>query len=311
MRTHQFVPELVDIISEKAVYLWMSFEYDDGSFTLESCATEQRGLIPVTVEPFQYIKVSQSKGSLGSFWGAFQITSESESAPVMEPPEEGSLESYWDTLINGTNCELPRVEHGMPEWYQCEIDENGLSGILGENVQTPEWMLEMGIAPGQPLLLRIYPPHCYKSSWEYDEWDVEWDWDVICVLPLEPAVVLERWSSWLELLAEQDREYQENVAELNELRHSDRSRMYLVKSYRDRGTPKEKVTVSLCTKHTFMIGNPIELPPLIVSVTLDGPEIVVERAAPMLRALLRKLEPPARLSLTDILGLRISTTGKW
>lgn len=309
MRTHQFVPELVDIISEKAVYLWMSFEYDDGIFTLKSCSIEQRGLLPVPEEAYQTANLNTFELLLANEAGPTQ------KAPRVELPEEGSLESYWNTLKNGAisyDNEAAHVEHGMmPEWYQYEIDQNGLPGILGDEVQTPEWMLQMGIAPGQPLLLRIYPPHWYKSSWEYDEWDVEWDWDVICVLPLEPAVVLERWSSWLELLAQQDREYQEDVAELNELRHSDKSRMYLVKSYRDRGTPKEKVTVSLCTKHTAMIGNPIELPPLIVSVTLDGPEIVVERAAPMLRALLRKLEPPARLSLTDILGLRISTTGKW
>lgn len=71
-----------------------------------------------------------------------------------------------------------------PDWFTEECSESGLESAIH-----PQWHpdggtwamfgLEMGICPGQPFLVEIDAPRWYRCSYEYDEWDVEWQWELL------------------------------------------------------------------------------------------------------------------------------------
>ena len=78
-----------------------------------------------------------------------------------------------------------------PEWYGRDVLESGWDHILGVYNCWPDgwsreldWMLKHGIAPGQPFLVHMATPHWHKCSYEYEEYDCEFDWEILRVAPL-------------------------------------------------------------------------------------------------------------------------------
>jgi len=115
----------------------------------------------------------------------------------------------------------------IPKWW--DNDPEDLSTILGidefSNANAVEiegltfrypwlyWALCNGIAPGQSFQIAFSEPTYTRTSWEYDEWDAEWDGFVCQIEPWPTSYIVRRWSSFLTKLERQRlfavREYKE------------------------------------------------------------------------------------------------------
>lgn len=126
----------------------------------------------------------------------------------------------WLALEGDRFEDVGEFEHGeLPEWYGTDAMELGWDGILqtyGRSSQSefPHdllFLLDNGLAPDQPFLVHLETPHWYKSSYEYNEWDCEWTWDIIDRVRLKPEVSAKRWEEvikgeqvWREAKAERE-----------------------------------------------------------------------------------------------------------
>jgi len=147
-----------------------------------------------------------------------------------------------------------------PEWLKEEIGQSGVEGIIRNEWKLAGhswayWGLTEGIAPGQPFCVEIHPPHWYRCSYEYDEWDIEWTWDLVQVLPRTPEKAAKSWQQYWDA----ERRYEKKRARIKERleqkRQHDPSALYLRWSpyyggggYDDMRVP-HGVRVHLCTKH--------------------------------------------------------------
>jgi hypothetical protein len=59
------------------------------------------------------------------------------------------------------------------------------------------WAVEHGIAPGQLFQVAIEEPQWHKTSYEYDEWDIEWQSELLGTVPIAPAAAARRWGRFL------------------------------------------------------------------------------------------------------------------
>lgn len=107
-----------------------------------------------------------------------------------------------------------------PAW----MEEEELTSLLGvEWHQEVRWMLEEGIAPGQPFLVRIQMPYYSVDYW--GEGDVDYrDIKILWRRPLPRACALKRWThalrrieTWQASFAREHRE-REHLARINVLR---------------------------------------------------------------------------------------------
>lgn len=124
--------------------------------------------------------------------------------PPPPPDDPANLQNQWDVLKFG----FPSQDH---EWLQEEVSNVGWPSLLdatdyhrrtwyGYEFEIIQWALEHGIAPDQPFLVRIDPPHSYRVSYEYDEWDTEHHSEVVTVTPLDPAEGARRWQDILDTM---------------------------------------------------------------------------------------------------------------
>lgn len=118
--------------------------------------------------------------------------------------------SVWLALVEegGEHLYLERVgdeEVGeMPRWLECELDVDGWDMLpgLGDSYAVgfngyARWGLKNGIAPYQPFLVWFERPRYYRCSYEYDEWDADWTWDIKEVLPISDFDAERRWEHYL------------------------------------------------------------------------------------------------------------------
>lgn len=129
-------------------------------------------------------------------------------------PEEIRI---WMRLVSDGRGDLEPEECGdevvgeRPEWLDCELEQMGWDDILstdycwGEKHPGPgwtfsthktQWAMERGIAPYQPFLLAFEKPS-YSTSYE-GECDVEYGWEVVCVLPWKTESIVRVWERLLE-----------------------------------------------------------------------------------------------------------------
>lgn len=107
----------------------------------------------------------------------------------------------------------------IPEWFSRDAMELGWDGIFSAYGRSSgdgfphdlRFLLDFGLAPDQPFLVHLETPHWYRSSYEYNEWDCEWTWDIIDRAPLAPEVAAQRWEralreekEWLKAKAERE-----------------------------------------------------------------------------------------------------------
>ncbi len=147
--------------------------------------------------------------------------------------------------------------HGkIPEWLSEAISESGLSSIMDLPWQgTMPWMLEQGLSPGQPFCIEVYPPHWTKVSYEYEEWDCDWYWDIVRVMPKTPRAVASSWERHLAAMRRAHQREEKLREQVRRKRLLDARALYLQwESYYSQGycddSPPGGLRVTLCTKHT-------------------------------------------------------------
>ena len=122
------------------------------------------------------------------------------------------LVQVWLSFVeDGTDLlleEVGQAEEGeKPEWFTEELSMGGYDFLdmagpwssrdehgVGRHAQ---WALENGIAPYQFFRVSIEPPHYYRCSYEYDEWDVEWTTWIDKVIPITDWDAVRRWEHYM------------------------------------------------------------------------------------------------------------------
>lgn len=158
---------------------------------------------------------------------------------------------------------------GPPEWLLHE-DDTSLDTVMSpewthtkfEGHDFPDkwlkWALHHGISPGQPFLVRIGKPHYSYSYWD-NECDVEWDVEVVRVMPKTLASARR---SWERILARIRRYYAYFIARRNRLRHlqdtdssalSLKTESFFADRY-DEMSPPGGLRIILCSAHSQMWG---------------------------------------------------------
>lgn len=169
-----FIPPFVDVMTPKGpAYVWLQLVLEE-DLVVERCGTEVWGEDPPEPEP--------------------------------EPGDPAELTPFWDFLKFGA----PSKDH---EWLQEEISQCGWESLLdcsdynrrteaGSDFEVIQWALELGIAPEQPFLVRVDIPYSYRSSYEYDEWDTDYNYEILHVLPISPKEAAKRWKKVTKAMAE-------------------------------------------------------------------------------------------------------------
>lgn len=93
-----------------------------------------------------------------------------------------------------------------PEWLDYELSNSGWGDIINPGYHSHgdsdfdgtwnTWALENGICPNQPFLVEMKPPRWYKCSYEYEEWDVEYDFDIVMLAKRSPKQAALAWERW-------------------------------------------------------------------------------------------------------------------
>lgn len=150
--------------------------------------------------------------------------------------------------------ELAPDDELRPEWLRYELAENSLDFILGiegiDEEDRMKWLLQEGIAPGQPFLLEVIQP-TYSYGY-YGDCDVEYDYDIVKVQPWTPEAVarafervLRQWRS-----AVLRNEIDQLKSKLKWSTSAIRIRRNI---FNDRKTVHRTVTVSCGNDHLFEI----------------------------------------------------------
>lgn len=169
---------------------------------------------------------------------------------------------YRDGLdLNVEKC-LDVEEFGRePEWLWHETSDNGWEGIINpaydrDHGRWNMWALQQGLCPGQPFLVELEKPHYYRCSWEYDEWDVSYAFDIVMRDPRSPKQAARAWAGWWKKCAAYKVAHERARAREQHKREHDTKAMYLQRdmfwadSYGD-GYPPNGYIVALCSKHTY------------------------------------------------------------
>jgi hypothetical protein len=229
----------------------------------------------------------------------------------------------WLQFVPGCpDLELKECEHSWegiePEWFHEEKGSVGLDTIIDIPWNCHiEWMLSEGLSPGQPFCVEVYPPSYYKCSYEYDEWDCEWAWSVVRIMPRKLSTAASSWKRHLDNL-QRDQEQEERIkARVHTKRMNDLDALYLqwerfyAYGY-DGDAPPGGERVSLCSKHTGENGRNYFSPVLFTAESCvgDREEVLtqlVERAhkeGMVIRSKWERLRKPWRKSLLSEAGLR-------
>jgi hypothetical protein len=117
-----------------------------------------------------------------------------------------TLEDEDDLRVEEIGCDCLGE---TPEWLDQELSNDGWNGIFGfdswQRVSSAwsyltEWALGEGIAPDQPFCIRLYPPRYVRcGGYDCEEWDVEWDWEVVKVAPWSQKRAADAWLKLLTL----------------------------------------------------------------------------------------------------------------
>jgi hypothetical protein len=173
----------------------------------------------------------------------------------------------WLQLLPGwkdfdlSECENDEIGD-KPEWLKNEISESGIEGIVqceywkADGGSWVYWGLTNGIGPGQPFCVRVLPPIWSKSGgWDGPvEWDVEWTWDLLRVMPRKLENAAKSWQRHFDAERRWKAKQARMKKALEARRAKDTAAMYLRwdiyygNGYDEMAGP-HGIRVHLCSKH--------------------------------------------------------------
>lgn len=154
-------------------------------------------------------------------------------------------------LVRGPRIGTP------PGWFTEECSSSGLDMVLHAQWRPDTrddravWAIERGLCPGQPFLVAIDPPRWYRCSYEYEEYDVEWTWDILDVVPRTPARAARAWAGFFERRGGHILDQEMRRHEQRRLAATDRAAMYVFRTMywsRSYGPPDGHI-VRLTSRH--------------------------------------------------------------
>jgi len=180
--------------------------------------------------------------------------------PLCDAFAEKSIYIWFRLVYDGTSdldpeeCGTDEIG-GAPQWWVDE-DDHSLDTIFSptwthtthDGHEFPDkwlrWALEEGIAPGQPFLVCIKEPRYTRDY--YGEYDVEYDVDIVRVMPRTPTQALRAWSRVLEKIHRYYDAFIEASEKLRALQDTDVSALSLATETCGFGTFR----IYLCSKHS-------------------------------------------------------------
>lgn len=148
-----------------------------------------------------------------------------------------------------------------PKWLREQISESGVGGILDLPWHgTMGWMIGHGLSPGQPFCIEVYPPVWSKSGYYEVEYDCEWYWEIVRILPRTPKAAASSWDRHITRVRrgeEREKHLREvGEAKVRKKRIGDRAALYFrwesfwATRYWDDMSPPDGIRVQLCSEHT-------------------------------------------------------------
>jgi hypothetical protein len=201
------------------------------------------------------------------WWGA---------PPLVNVYQPGGPAYLWLRLIYDVR-DLDLQEHfeyavgWRPRWLEDAVSDSGISGIIRCDWKGSDdgpwggswvyWGITHGIGPGQPFCVELYPPYwsCTPASPNGpEEWDCEWNWDLVRVMPRKPLVAARSWDRYFKDTIRWEERRERAKGRLRKKREQDVSALYLKwftyfgrhdHAYDEMSRPSG-VGVRLCSKHT-------------------------------------------------------------
>lgn len=109
-----------------------------------------------------------------------------------------------------------------PDWLDYELGHLGWRDILSPQYRSPEvddftgtwnnWALENGLCPLQPFLVEMKHPRYYRCSYEYEEYDVDYYWEIVQRAPRTAKQVVRAWKMWMRTCARTRRAWRKATA---------------------------------------------------------------------------------------------------
>lgn len=182
----------------------------------------------------------------------------------------GNTAYVWYRLLQFTgDCDLdiepydgPRI--GEPQtWFEEYEDTSNFWYSMRRG--HGEWggfnfALENAIAPGQPFLMQFGPPHWHRCNYGYDEYDVDYDFEIVRKLPRHRVLAERSFSRAIALKKRHDERRARDREQLRVLQRTDISEMFIEQSlycvndgYRFDDFPSGK-QVAICSNHTALPG---------------------------------------------------------
>jgi hypothetical protein len=110
---------------------------------------------------------------------------------VTIPPQEPATPDTFGRLTSYVPPdEMTWVEHLSQDIGWDEV-------IARDQRDLAMFLIENGIAPEQPFLVRIHNYQSWQSGYETPEWDEDWEADVMQVMRWSPERVIAAWEEWL------------------------------------------------------------------------------------------------------------------
>lgn len=171
-----------------------------------------------------------------------------------------------DGLDLGVEAEDDVETFGQPpEWFEYEMDNTDWESVISPGWKPctdtsnftgtwNDWALQEGFSPGQRFLIEFKHPHWYRCSWEYEEYDVEYYWDIVLREPRTPKQAIRAWEQWRKVCEEHREGARQARAARQHKRTHDVAAMFIQhdvfwsSSYGD-GYPPDGYIVRLSTKH--------------------------------------------------------------
>jgi hypothetical protein len=174
---------------------------------------------------------------------------------------------WMKSFMDGDDVDFEQMEKGLdlelgqpPEWIR-DYEDVGFDHVIKPGPYFPDYdkpwrfthratfLLQEGLAPGQPFLVSFKPPHWYRcGGYEYpEEWDCDYDWSIVKKANWSWQRSVRAWQTFLKS-APEAQELEKKIREREEERHRKAAKYHAVlriphygSSMDDYGPDKERL----------------------------------------------------------------------